>query len=453
MDAETIHALALKYDVPAPRYTSYPTALQFSPQADKAALLGEVSAWDGPLSLYFHLPFCESQCWFCACSNVIATDRAIADPYLDALEREMDMYLPLLRPGRLVEQLHLGGGSPDFLTPAQLERLCGAIRSRFAFAPDAELSVELEPRVLRQEHIEVLARAGFTRASIGVQDTCAKVQKAVHRIQPPEMNAAAVAALRAAGFSSINIDLLYGLPLQTPESYGQTMDHVLALRPDRLAVFNYAHVPWMKPAQKNLLLAGPLPAAPEKVRLFMLAMDRLTGAGYEFIGLDHFALPGDELALAQKAGTLQRNFQGYSTKAGAEMLAFGATAISQTLRSYRQNVHALEAYHERIARSETPLERGVMLSDEDILRRATIMRVMCDTRVEYAALSERFGLDVEKHFASEIAGMDDLEADGLIARAPGSLAITPAGRLLVRNIALRFDQYYRPTEKRHSKAV
>jgi oxygen-independent coproporphyrinogen III oxidase len=446
-------AIVHKYDAPAPRYTSYPTALQFSPDADKERLAREVSSWDGPLSLYFHLPFCQSQCWFCACSNVIASDRSCVEPYIDALEREMDLYLPLLKPGRLVEQLHLGGGSPDFCTPAQLKRLCAAIKARFAFAPDAELSVELEPRVLTEAHLDALREAGFRRASVGVQDSDAAVQKAVHRVQPDEMNERAFKWLRARGFDSINIDLLYGLPLQTPATYARTLDHVIALAPERVAVFNYAHVPWMRPAQKNLLLSGPLPGADEKIALLMLAVERLTGAGYDFIGLDHFAKPSDELAIAQKNGTLQRNFQGYSTRAGAEMLAFGVTAISQTLKSYRQNTHSLDAWYEAVNAGHFPLERGVFLSDEDVLRRAVIMRVMCDATLDYAAVSKLTGVDFAEHFARELAGMDDLEADGLVVRHPNSLETTPTGRLLVRSIALRFDQYFKPSEKRHSKAV
>ena len=447
------HAIVHKYDAPAPRYTSYPTALQFDPALTPARLTAEVSSWDGPLSLYFHLPFCPSQCWFCACSNVIASDRACVEPYIDALTREMDLYLPLLKPGRLVEQLHFGGGSPDFFTPAQLRRLCAAIKARFAFAPDAELSVELEPRVLTEAHLDALREFGFTRASLGVQDCDPAVQKAVHRVQPDELNERAFRWLRERGFHSINVDLLYGLPLQTPENYARTLDHVVALSPERIAVFNYAHVPWMKPAQKNLLLAGPLPGADEKIALLMLAVERLTHAGYTFIGLDHFAKPTDELALAQKSGTLQRNFQGYSTRAGAEMLAFGVTAISQTLRSYRQNTHSLDAWYAAVNAGKFPIERGVLLTDEDVLRRAVIMRVMCDVSLDYATLSRQTGVDFAQHFAKELAGMDDLEADGLIIRHPGRLEITNAGRLLIRSIALRFDQYFKPSERRHSKAV
>jgi oxygen-independent coproporphyrinogen-3 oxidase len=445
--------LIARYDVPAPRYTSYPTALQFKSVTDPQPLAREVSGWDGPLSLYFHLPFCESLCWFCACSSIITGDHDKAGPYTAALEKEMDLYLPLLKPGRKVEQMHLGGGSPDFFSPGQLEKLLAAVRTRFDFAGDAELSAELEPRILKAEHLDVLRKAGFTRASIGVQDSDPAVQKAVHRIQPPELNVRAMAMMRERGFASINVDLMYGLPLQTEASFARTVEHVIALSPERVAIFNYAHVPWMKPAQKNLLLAGPLPTGPEKIALFALAAEKLVAAGYEHIGLDHFAKPSDELAIAHKSGTMQRNFQGYSTRAGLEMLGFGVTAISQTPKSYRQNFHSLESYYSAVNAGRLPVERGVFLTEEDVLRRKVIMAVMCACVLDYAAMSRAIGENIEAHFAAELAGMDDLEKDGLVQRRPGRLEITPTGRLLVRSIAVRFDQYFKPTEKRHSKAV
>jgi len=447
------HALVQKYDRPAPRYTSYPTALQFSPDVDKDALMAEVRQGEGPLSLYFHLPFCESLCWFCACSTFITRNRESVEPYLAALEREMDLYLPLLKKGRQVEQLHFGGGSPNFFTPEQLLRVCSSIRERFSFAQDAELSVELEPRVLCEAHLDVLKDAGFKRASIGIQDSDPAVQEAIHRIQPEEMNLRVMGWLRERGFHSVNIDLIYGLPGQTVESYVRTLDHVISLSPERVAVFNYAHVPWMKPAQKNVLRAGPLPGPEQKIALLMLAIDKLTAAGYVFIGLDHFAKPTDELAIAQREGTLQRNFQGYSTRAGTEMLSFGVTSIAQTLRSYRQNMHSLEAYYEAVEAGRFPVERGVMLTDEDLLRRTVIMRVMCDASLDYAAMSKLTGLNFAEYFAAELASMDEMEADGLLKRHADRLEISPVGRLLVRNIALCFDQHFRPGEGRHSKSV
>lgn len=446
-------ALLRKYDRPAPRYTSYPTALQFSPEAAPEALIDEIRSGKGPLSLYLHLPFCESLCWFCACNTVITPSRASADPYIEALEREMDLHLPLLRSGRTVEQLHFGGGSPNFLAPEQLERVCSAIGRRFSFAPDAELSVELEPRVLEEEHLDILRAHGFSRASIGIQDSDPAVQKAIHRIQPEDMNIRVMGWLRERGFNSINIDLIYGLPGQTQQSYARTLEHVISLSPERVAVFNYAHVPWMKPAQKNILMHGPLPGPEEKLGLLTLAIEKLTGAGYQFIGLDHFAKPGDELCLAQKEGTMQRNFQGYSTRAGAELLAFGSSSIAQSRRSYRQNAHSLEGYYKALDEGRLPIERGIILTDEDLLRRTVIMRVMCDLSLDYAAMGRLTGVDFAKFFAPEIAAMDEMEADGLLRRHPEGLELTPLGRLLVRNIALLFDQHFKGGEKRHSRSV
>ncbi len=446
-------ALIRKYDRPVPRYTSYPTALQFRPDAPHEALLAEAAAGAGPLSLYVHLPFCETLCWFCACSTVITRNRNKADPYVDALLREMDLHLPRVRPGRVVESMHFGGGSPNFLTADQLRRLCEGMHRRFTFAPDAACSVEIEPRVLDEAQLPVLRQAGFRRASFGIQDADPDVQHAIHRVQPVDMNRRTMDWLRAHGFDSVNIDLVYGLPMQTVASFDRTLDHVLSLEPDRVAVFNYAHVPWMKPAQKNLLRAGPLPAPERKVELLTHIIARLTGAGYAFIGMDHFARQDDELARAQAAGTLQRNFQGYSTHAGAEIAAFGVTAISQTRRSYRQNVRTLDAYYAALDGGRAPIERGLLLGDEDMVRREVIMRIMCDVSIEFAALSRAIGGDFATRFAAEIDSLADLEADGLLRRHPGRIEVTPLGRLLVRNIALRFDPLFKPGETRHSKAV
>lgn len=446
-------AIIRKYDRPAPRYTSYPTALQFDTRADAGDLLAHAGAETGPLSLYYHLPFCETLCWFCACSTVITRDRDKALPYIDAVAREMDLHLPRIQPGRKVAQMHFGGGSPNFLTPDQLERLCDAIHARFTFEPGAECSVEIEPRVLEEAHLPIFRRAGFQRASFGVQDADPAVQAAIHRIQPVDMNRRTMDSLRAHGFESVNVDLVYGLPLQTVDSFDRTLDHVLSLEPDRLAIFNYAHVPWMKPAQQNLLRAGELPGPEQKIALLAHIISRLTAAGYVFIGMDHFARPDDELTHAQQAGTLQRNFQGYSTRAGTEICAFGVTSISQTARSYRQNVRTLDAYYDALAKGTPPVERGCVLTDEDVLRRAVIMRIMCDVSLDYAAMSRLLGLDFAERFAPELASLDDLETDGLLLRHPDRMEISPLGRLLVRNIAVRFDPHFKPTETRHSRAV
>ncbi len=446
-------ALVRKYSQPGPRYTSYPTALQFREDVDKSALLQEAANERGPLSLYFHLPFCQSLCWFCGCSTVITRNRDKADPYVEALIQEMDLYLPNLKPGRQVNQLHFGGGSPDFLRPGQLDLLCSAIHERFSFTSDAELSVEIDPRVLSEEHVEVFARHGFTRASFGVQDSDPDVQKAIHRIQPPEINFATMDLLRRHGFRSVNVDLIYGLPLQTLDSFDRTLAHVLELKPDRLAVFSYAHVPWMKPAQKNLERKGPLPSPEEKLSLLIHIIGRLTSSGYSFIGMDHFAKPSDELTIAQREGTLQRNFQGYSTRSGLEICGFGVTSISQTTGSYRQNIRQLPTYYKSVEEGRIPLDRGYILTQEDKLRRQVIMRLMCDLSLNYHEMSERLGVDFETYFAAELNSLNMLEADGLLERKPGKMDITPLGRLLIRNIAMRFDAYFQAAEKRHSQTI
>ena len=327
--------LIRKYNQPGPRYTSYPTALQFEPVSDPATLLADTRAGTGPLSLYYHLPFCESLCWFCACTTVITTNHGRADGYIDLLEREMDLFRPHLAEGRAVEQLHWGGGSPSFFNSAQITRLTQAIRSRFDFCAEAECSVELDPRTLSEEKVYALAAGGFNRASFGVQDVDPAVQEAIHRIQPSEMNRRSLAWIRAAGMRSINIDLIYGLPKQTVASFRATLEEVIAYQPDRLAIFSYAHVPWVAPAQKILERAA-LPDAETNLAMLELIIETLAAAGYVYIGMDHFARPDDELAIAQRTGAMHRNFQGYSTRAGRELCSFGMSAISQSQRSYFQ---------------------------------------------------------------------------------------------------------------------
>ncbi|NBD37954.1 MAG: oxygen-independent coproporphyrinogen III oxidase, partial [Verrucomicrobia bacterium] len=313
-----LSALIGKYNRPGPRYTSYPTALQFTPVEDADPLLQECHAAASPLSLYVHLPFCESLCWFCACTTVITCNRAQADEYLDALEREIDLMLPHLHADhRPVNQLHLGGGSPSFLTAAQLRRLGHMLRSRFRFTPDAECSAELDPRTLDPEKVAALAEFGCNRASIGVQDIHPEVQQAIHRVQPDELNRKAVGWIREAGIHGLNLDLVYGLPHQSVDRFRATLDAVLTYRPDRFAVFSYAHVPWVAPAQKILEKAG-LPDPETKFRMLMATIERLTGEGYRFIGMDHFAREDDDLAVALREGGLHRNFQGYTTRAGAD---------------------------------------------------------------------------------------------------------------------------------------
>lgn len=447
--------LIRKYNVPGPRYTSYPPATQFSEAA--APSLGEKIVENQQttrdLSLYFHLPFCQSLCWFCGCTTVITTDQKVSGTYLDYLEKEMTLMCRSMNPHREVVQLHFGGGTPTFLLPEELRRLGRLIQSHFKFSEDLEAGVEIDPRRVTREHIAALREIGFNRASLGVQDNNPVVQKAIHRIQPFAQTKMVVEWLREAGFKSINIDLIYGLPFQTPESFEETLQDTLTLKPDRFAIFSYAHVPWMKPAQK-ILEDKVLPTPETKLALLKLTIERVTSNGYVYVGMDHFAREDDELAVAQREKTLQRNFQGYSTCEGADIYAFGMSSISQADGLYWQNVKELPAYYAALDAGKLPLAKGYVMTNEDRIRRETIMRLMCDMELDYAAMSAQLGVNFEEHFALELASLDDMEADGLLIKTPGGFFVTDLGRLLIRNIAMRFDAYLpKQTERRYSKTI
>lgn len=448
--------LVRKYDRPVPRYTSYPTAAAFRDEPQPETLLRHLEETNRstaqPLSLYFHLPFCASLCWFCGCTTVTAPPAGAADRYLGYLEKELALLAPRIHPGRRVVQLHLGGGTPTFLTAGELTRLSRMIRTHFALAPEAELSVEIDPRRLGLAQVEALRAAGFTRASLGVQDFDPRVQLAIHRVQPRRMTEQAIAWLRQAGFGSINVDLIYGLPLQAAESFAATLAQVQELGADRLAIFSYAHVPWMKPAQK-ILERRALPAPEAKLAMFKLAVETLTGAGYRYIGLDHFARPDDELARAQDAGTLQRNFQGYSTRAGAEVVGLGMSAISQTPASYRQNHKDLADYYSALDAGVLPVARGVELTGEDRRRREIILRLMCRLRLDFAELSAELGCDFPAAYARELAQLRAPAADGLVRLAADRVEVTDTGRLFLRNLAACFDASSPMGEGRHARAV
>lgn len=450
--------LIQKYNVAGPRYTSYPPATQFregfgGPEA--AAEIARREPAPRGISLYFHLPFCETLCWFCGCTTVITLDHGRGQTYVGQLEREMDLVLPHLQPGREVVQLHWGGGTPTFLRPDEIRRLGEAIHRRFRCASDVEASVEIDPRRLSEDHVRALQEAGFNRASLGVQDFDPQVQQAVHRIQSRELTAQAIDWLRASGFQSVNVDLIYGLPHQSPVSFARTLDTVLELRPDRFAVFNYAHVPWMKPQQKIFDKRSVLPAPETKLEVLKLITERLTGdAGYVYIGMDHFARATDELAVAQANRTLQRNFQGYSTRGGSDILGFGMSAISQTEHAYWQNAKDLPVYGAQVEAGELPVSRGCRLTEDDRIRRTVIMEIMCNLGLDYAKIGRELGLDVRTRFATEIEGLADMEADGLLQRTPEAIRISDLGRLLVRNIAMRFDAYLPAAgERRFSKTI
>jgi oxygen-independent coproporphyrinogen III oxidase len=448
--------LVKKYNVPGPRYTSYPPATHFTGEISPDVFVEKIRAnnqTDRDLSLYFHLPFCYSLCWYCGCTTVITADQTKSADYLNYLQREMDLLKPLLNPKRKVVQLHFGGGTPTYSLPDEIRRLGDMIHSRFTFAPDIEAGVETDPRRLTRDHVVALREVGFNRASMGVQDNDPVVQKAVHRIQPFDMTKEVVGWLREVGFQSVNIDLIYGLPYQTLDSFARTLDETLSLKPDRFAVFNYAHVPWMKPGQK-ILKVESLPTPETKLELLKLTIEKLTSEGYVYIGMDHFARAGDELAVAQREKTLQRNFQGYSTRGGADIYAFGMSSISQADGFYWQNHKELPDYYGSLDAGKLPLHRGYVMTPEDLLRRTTIMRLMCDLGLNYAAMSQLLGLDFAQHFAPEIESLGDMQADGLLVKSPQGITVTDLGRLLIRNIAMRFDAYANTRkENRFSRTI
>jgi oxygen-independent coproporphyrinogen III oxidase len=450
--------LIRKYSVPGPRYTSYPPATKFTADFNQLAL-AETLEEDNrgaarPISLYFHLPFCETRCWFCGCNTVITQRRAAAAEYLIDLEHEMRLTAQRMQRGRLVTQIHLGGGTPTFFPPDELRRLGALVREIFPnWAPDCEFSVEIDPRRLSADHVRALQAIGVTRASLGIQDTNPRVQLAIHRIQPQAVNEQAFAWLRAGGFRSINVDLIYGLPLQTPASFARTIEEVLTLEPDRLSVFSYAHVPWIKPAQKIFDDREQLPDAEQKLAMFGVAHEKLTAAGYLDIGLDHFAKPHDELAIALGEGTLHRNFQGYSTRGGASLYSFGVSSISATENSYRQNFKTLPEWRAALDAGQLPVERGLRLSQEDLHRRQIIMRIMCDRRLDFAALSQALQVDFTQRYAGELASLADLVADGLVVCTPEAVEVTPAGVPLLRIVAMRFDPTLSANAREHSRTI
>ena len=445
--------LVRKYNEAAPRYTSYPPATQFV-EMQGEQILDRIRAdanSTNDLSLYFHLPFCHSLCWYCGCTTVITSNQNVSARYLEYLRRELAMMAALIGKERKAVQLHFGGGTPTFLLPDEIRTLGKTIRSHFNFDDNIEAGVEVDPRRLTIDHVVALREAGFNRASVGVHDFDPTVQASVHRIQPKFETERTVQWLREAGFTSLNFDLIYGLPHQTTESFSKTLDDIIAMQPDRLAVFNYAHVPWIKPAQKILKV---LPTPEMKLELLKLTVERLTSNGYCYIGMDHFARADDELAVAQRNKTLQRNFQGYSTRGHADIYAFGMSSISQGHGAYWQNNKDLPGYYQALDAGKAPISKGYILTDDDHIRGKVIARLMCDLSLDFAKMSQLLGVDFTKYFSSELASLNDLEADGLIETDACGLAVTDLGRLLIRNIAVRFDAYFgKETGARFSKSI
>ena len=450
--------LVRKYNVPGPRYTSYPPATKFTDTISWADLAAHVDANNRTardLSVYFHIPFCETLCWFCGCTTVITLNHDQGLHYVDCLGREVAQMAKRINPARKTVQLHLGGGSPTFLRPDEIRRLGEIIHQHFTFSPDIEAGVEVDPRRLTRDHMVALREIGFNRASMGVQDFNPRVQEAVHRVQPRELTQQAIDWMRELGYASINLDLIYGLPHQTVASFNDTLDTVQEMKPDRLAVFSYAHVPWIKPAQKILEQQEHLPPPEVKLQLLKTVIERLTENNrYVYIGMDHFARPDDELAVAQRNKRLQRNFQGYSTRAGSDIYAFGMSSISQIPEAYWQNEKELPKYQAAVDAGRVPLHKAYFVTDEDQIRRETIMRVMCDLSLDFAAMSQKLDINFEQHFEKELAALAPFEADGLVKRTPTGLEVTDTGRLFIRNIAMCFDGTLAPLgERRHSRTI
>jgi oxygen-independent coproporphyrinogen III oxidase len=431
-----------RYNRPGPRYTSYPTAPvwndAFGPD-DLEKVHTEANRAGTPVSLYMHIPFCESLCLFCACNVIIQKDKQVAPPYLSVLNRELERVSRAVSRERQVVQFHWGGGTPTYLTPEQIEDLFGATREHFTFAPDAEVGIEVDPRVTSRAHLETLRRLGFNRLSMGIQDFHPEVQKAIHRIQPYEITRDLIFAARELGFDSINVDLIYGLPHQTPERFAHTVDQILQLAPDRVALFSYAHVPWLKKQQGSF--AAFLPEGMQKFEIFRTGLMKFLEAGYLYIGMDHFAKPGDELAISQQNRSLHRNFQGYTTKAGADLYGMGVTAISGIQDAYAQNHRDLASWEKAVAARGIATMRGYHLSADDRLRRAVISRLLCHTVVIKDEISREFGVDFDRYFAEELRHLEPSRDDGLVLLEPNEIRTTWLGRIFIRNLAMVFDPY------------
>jgi len=443
LDLDHAEAILPRYEGPGPRYTSYPTAPVWTEAygADDFARDLPALASGDALSLYAHVPFCSSLCHFCACNRIITHDAALPERYLDAIAREIDAVRALVVSPAPAAQLHWGGGTPTHLSPAQIRRLFHALTDAFPLRPGAEVSIEVDPRVTTQEQVETLRALGFDRISLGVQDVEPRVQEAIHRIQPASMTASLVEDARRAGFASVNLDLIYGLPFQREESFARTLETVLAIGPDRIALYSYAHVTWVAKQQRGFERKD-LPDAATKLRILLLAIRRLLRAGYVYVGMDHFARPDDELAIALRDRTLRRNFMGYTTQADTVLLGFGPSAISELSASFAQNARELGAWEQALQSRGVATLRGYRLGADDAERRFVITRIMCHGEISAAEWSARFGRNFAEAYARELASLEPLEADGLVLRdGDGSLRVTPLGRLLVRNVAMAFDAY------------
>ncbi|CBL46633.1 Oxygen-independent coproporphyrinogen III oxidase [gamma proteobacterium HdN1] len=445
-------ALVEKYDRPGPRYTSYPTAPQFhadfTEQDYREAAARSNLAPAKPLSVYIHIPFCKSLCYYCACNKIITQKTHRAVEYLDYLKREIALSAPLFDRSRKLTQLHLGGGTPTYLTGEQLSELMACLRNHFNLdeSDNHEFSIEVDPRTVDIERIADLRQQGFNRLSFGVQDFDENVQRAVNRLQSEQQVYDLIAAARSAQYKSISVDLIYGLPLQTVASFDATLSKIIALRPDRIATYSYAHLPQMVRAQR-MIRKEDMPPPERKIELLELTIARLTAAGYVYIGMDHFALPDDELVLARERGTLQRNFQGYSTHAQCDLIGYGNSAIGMVADTYCQSVKLLSEYYGMIDEGKLPIHRGYTLSDDDRIRRAVIVELMCHGRIEFARFEKEFNIHFQTYFADAISKLEDPISDGLVSVSNTELNLLPQGQLMMRVIAMAFDAYLGASQK------
>lgn len=444
--------LLKKYDKPGPRYTSYPTAPHFHSGFGPNEYVKEVqrsNSQENPadISLYFHFPFCDSLCYYCACNTIITKSPSKIKSYLGNLKKEIQMLSDLTNTDRKVVQLHWGGGTPTYMQPDQFEDISLFIKDRFNFANDAEISIEIDPRCLKPEQLPALRRAGFNRVSFGVQDFNLKVQEAVNRVQPEILSRDVIQESRELGFDSINIDLIYGLPYQTIGSYKETLDKVIDISPDRIAVFNFAHVPWLKKHQE-LISADTLPKPQEKLQIMKTVIEHLTEAGYVFIGMDHFAKPDNELSAALRNHTLNRNFQGYTVLGGAEVFALGVTSISQLHYAYAQNSKTPDEYGAMLDDGQFPIKIGFGLDEDDRLRRDVINEIMCNNRIIKSKFEEKYNIEFDEYFSKSIEKLNEYLRDELIQITPEKIQVSEPGRLIVRNIAMAFDKYLEMDNKK-----
>ena len=446
--------LLAQFDVPGPRYTSYPTADRFVEAftVDDYELALKQRRNGGaamalPLSIYVHIPFCESLCYYCACNKIITKHHERSAPYLRYLSREIDLHTAQLGKGQVVSQLHLGGGSPTFLNDAELRELMAMLRRSFSLAPGGEYSIEIDPRTVNASRLATLAELGFNRLSFGVQDFDPAVQKAVHRVQPAEQVFALVDAARQQGFESVNVDLIYGLPQQTPESFDRTLTQVVALRPDRIALYAYAHLPERFKPQRRIVTED-LPAGAAKVEMLSRSISAFLDAGYVYVGMDHFALPNDALAVAKRQGRLHRNFQGYSTQPDCDLIALGVSAIGRIGATYSQNAKTLNEYYDHLDQGRLPIVRGLALNRDDLVRRAVIMALMCQGELQFEPIELAFLLDFRRYFAAELGALRALEEQGLVEFGDAGLQVTARGWFFVRAVAMVFDRHLQADRNR-----